>query len=207
MRMRKLSETERNAVVAAIREAEQGTSAEFVAVVARRIDRHHGVSLTLGLAAGLLAGIAVAALDPWASVWKALAAQCIAFAIVYLAADFTPLAARLAPRPMRAAKARRLAHLLFLDRGLAGLPAHNGVLLLVALAEQQVEIVADHAIDRLAGGEAWSGVVRSFATRAKTGEVGGALVAALKELGTIMARHFPPEAGQASRVPDRLIEL
>jgi putative membrane protein len=207
IRMRKLSEAERNAVVVAIREAEQGTSAEFVAVVARRIDRHHGVSFTLGLAAALLAGIAVASLDPWASVWKALAAQCIAFAVVYLIADFTPLAARLAPRPVRAAKARRLAHLLFLDRGLAGLPAHNGVLLLVALAEQQVEIVADHAIERLAGGEAWSGVVRSFATGARTGEVGAALVAALMELGAIMARHFPPEAGQASRVPDRLIEL
>lgn len=207
MRMRKLSETERNAVIGAIREAERGTSAEFVAVVARRIDRHHGVSLALGLAAALLAGAAVAWLDPWAAVWKALAAQCIAFAAVYLGADFTPLAARLAPRPMRAAKAGRLAHLLFLDRGLAGLPAHNGVLLLVALAEQQVEIVADHAIDKLAGGAAWSGVVESFARQAKSGEVGPALVAALRELGAIMARHFPPAAGQASRVPDRLIEL
>jgi putative membrane protein len=205
--MRKLSETERNAVVAAIREAERGTSAEFVAVVARRIDRHHGVSLALGLAAALLAGMAVAWLDPWASIWKALAAQCVAFAVVYLGADFSPLAARLAPRRMRAAKARRLAHLLFLDRGLAGLPAHNGVLLLVALAERQVEIVADHAIDKLAGGEAWSRVVDSFATRAKSGEVGPALEAALKELGVIMAQHFPPQAGQAERIPDRLIEL
>lgn len=207
MRTRKLSKAERNSVLAAIREAEQGTSAEFVAVVARRIDRHHGVSLTLGLAAALLAGIAVAWLDPWASVWKALFAQCIAFAIVYLGADFTPLAARLAPRPMRAAKARRLAHLLFLDRGLAGLPEHNGVLLLVALAEQQVEIVADHAIDKLAGSEAWTGVVESFARQAKSAEVGAALASALKQLGAIMAKHFPPEAGQASRVPDRLIEL
>lgn len=207
MRMRKLSETERNAVVAAIREAEQGTSAEFIAVVARRIDRHHGVSLVLGIAAALLAGIAVASLDPWTSVWKGLAAQCIAFAVVYLVADFTLLAARLAPRSMRAAKARRLAHLLFLDRGLAGLPEHNGVLLLVALAEQQVEIVVDHEIDKLAGGEAWTGVADSFAKRARSGEVGTALVAALKELGAIMAKHFPPEAGRASRVPDRLIEL
>jgi len=205
--MQRLSEAERNAVVAAIREAEQGTSAEFVAVVARRIDRHHGVSLALGLAAALLAGIAIAGLDPWASAWKALAGQCVAFAFFYLCADLTPMAARLAPRPMRAAKARRLAHLLFLDRGLAGLPARNGVLLLVALAEQQVEIVADHAIDKLAGGEAWSAVVGSFATRARTGEVGAALVAALKELGAIMARHFPPEGSQANRVPDRLIEL
>ncbi len=207
MWMRKLSETERNAVVAAIREAERGTSAEFVAVVARRIDRHHGVSLALGLTAALLAGVAVAWFDPWASVWKALAAQCIAFATVYLGADLTPLAARLAPRPMRAAKARRLAHLLFLDRGLAGLPAHNGVLWLWAMAEQKVEIVADHAIAKLAGGEAWTGVVESFAKRTKGGQVGTALVAALNELGAIMARHFPPLAGQANRVPDRLIEL
>ena len=154
--MKRLSEGERQAIAAAIAQAEQGTSAEFVAVVAGCVDRHHGVSLTLGLLAALLAGLALAWFDPWAAIWEALAAQCAAFALVYLTADISPLAARLAPRRIRSAKARRLAHLLFLDRGLAALPAHNGVLLLVALAEHQVEIVADAAIHVLAGGEAWN---------------------------------------------------
>jgi putative membrane protein len=205
--MRKLSDSERELVAAAIQEAERGTSAEFVAVVARRVDRHHGVSLTLGLIVALAAGLAIAWLDPWAAIWKALAAECIGFAIAYLAADLTPLAARLAPRHMRAAKARRLAHLLFLDRGLAGLPGRNGVLLLVAVAEHQVEIVADQAIDQLAGGEAWKAVVEAFARRAKADQVAPALAAAIKDLAAIMARHFPPQPGQTNRIPDRLIEL
>ena len=205
--MQKLSDSARELVAAAIREAERGTSAEFVAVVVRRVDRHHGVSLTLGLVVALLAGLAIAWLDPWAAIWKALAAECIGFAVTYLAADLTPLAARLAPRHMRAAKARRLAHLLFLDRGLANLPGRNGVLLLVAVAEHQVEIVADQAIDQLAGSEAWKGVVDSFAKRARGTEIAPALAAAIKDLGAIMARHFPPGPGEANRIPDRLIEL
>ena len=50
--MRKLSAIERKGVEVAIAEAEKGTSAEFVAVVASRADRYHVVSLAGGILAG-----------------------------------------------------------------------------------------------------------------------------------------------------------
>ena len=149
--MNRLSESERKGVETAIGAAETGTTAEFVAVVASRADRYHVVSLTGGLLAALAAAVIVLLIEPWASLLLSLAAQCIAFAVVYAVLELTPLSVRLAPRKARELKARRLAHLLFMERGLASLPQHNGVLLLAALAEHQVEIVADHGIDRLAG--------------------------------------------------------
>jgi len=205
--MARLSDSERQAIEATIRAVERTTTAEFVAVVAQRADRHHAASLTAGLVAALLAGIAVAWLDPWDPIPVALAAECFAFALVYTVCELTPLGARLAPRPMRRLKVRRLGRLLFLDRGLCQLPGRNGVLLLVALAEHQVEIIADQGIDELAGTAEWQRIVDGFTARARRGPVAVALETTLSELGIVLARHFPAEPENVNHVPDRLIEL
>jgi len=205
--MQKLSETERKGVETAIAAAETGTTAEFVAVVASRADRYHVVSLTGGLFAAFAAAVIVLLIEPWASLLLSLAAQCVAFAVVYAALELTQLSVRLAPRKARELKARRLAHLLFMERGLASLPEHNGVLLLVALAEHQVEIVADHGIDRLAGSAEWQKITASFSATARQGAVAKALETAIRDLGALLARHFPAGADNRNHLPDRLIEL
>lgn len=205
--MHPISDSDRRAIEAAIREAEQKTTAEFVAVVARRADRHHGVSLWAGLIAALAAALLIAWRDPWLSVLTAVSVQCVVFGVVYALFELTPLSARLATRRMRAAKARRLARLLFFERGLSGLPKHDGVLLLVALAERQVEIVADRGIDALAGGAEWQRVIDAFSARARSGQIAKALEDAIRDLGAILARHSPAEPGGRDQVPDRLIEL
>jgi putative membrane protein len=205
--MRKLSATERKGVEAAIAAAEVATTAEFAAAVAFRADRYHVVSLIGGIIAALAAAVIVLLVEPWASLLLSLAIQCLAFVVVYGILELTPLSVRLAPRRAREVKARRLAHLLFLDRGLASLPAHNGVLLLVALAEHQVEIVADHGIDRLAGSAEWQRIVDAFGAAARQGAVAKALETAIRDLGALLARHFPAAPGDRNHLPDRLIEL
>jgi putative membrane protein len=203
----KLSHAEREGVETAIAAAEKGTTAEFVAVVAACADRYHVASLAVGIIAALLVMIVLIWLDPWASIETALAAECVAFGIAYGISEMTPLAARLAPRHAREAKVRRLAHLLFLDRGLASLPARNGVLLLVALAERQVEIVADRGVDSVVGSAEWQRIVDSFAASARSGAVGAALEVAIRDLGALLARHFPAGTGDRNHLPNRLIEL
>ena len=205
--MHRLSPSERKGVETAIAAAETGTTAEFVAVVASRADRYHVVSLTGGLLAAFAVAAIVLLIEPWASLLLSLAAQCVAFAVVYAALELTPLSVRLAPPRAREVKARRLAHLLFMERGLASLPEHNGVLLLVALAEHQVEIVADHGIDRLAGSAEWQKITASFSATAGQGAVATALEAAIRDLGALLARHFPAGSDDRNHLPDRLIEL
>jgi putative membrane protein len=202
-----ISEDERRAIQAAIREAEQATSAEFVAAIVHRVERHHAVSLSAGLVGALVVALAAFGWNSWISVPTTLGLQCAAFALVYAAFELTPLSAWLAPRKKRAMKVRRLAQLLFFERGLGDLPAHNGVLLLVALAERQVEIVPDHALDPLVGTGEWQRIVDAFTAAAGAGKIAGALETAIRDLGSVLARHYPPVAGQANRIPNRLIEL
>jgi putative membrane protein len=202
-----ISATERRAIEAAIQAAEQATSAEFVAAVTRRVEHHHAVSLVAGLLAALVVPLAVLLWDPWISVAVATGIQCAIFAVVYAVFELSPLSAWLAPRRKRALKVRRFGQLLFFERGFGSLPAHNGVLLLVSLAERQVEIVADHALDGLVETAEWQRIVDAFAAVARSGKVAAALEAAIRDLGAVLGRHFPPLSGQANRIPDRLIEL
>jgi putative membrane protein len=205
--MHSISDEERRSIEAAVRAAEQATSAEFVAAIVRRAEGHHAVSLTAGLVSALAVTLVAIWWDPWISVAISLGLQCIAFALVYVGFELTALSARLAPPGKRAMKVRRLARLLFFERGLGALPTHNGVLLLVALAERQVEIVADHGIDSLAGTAEWQRIVDAFTAAARAGKVAAALEAAIRDLGTVLGRHFPATPGAANHVPDRLIEL
>ncbi|MEA2781502.1 MAG: putative rane protein [Rhodospirillaceae bacterium] len=205
--MARLSDSDRRTIEATIRDVERSTSAEFVAVVARRIDRHHATSLAAGLTAALIGGLAFAIFDPWAPIALALITQCFAFTLVYAVCELTPLAARLAPRRAREMKTRRMARLVFLDRGLGSLSARNGVLLLVALAERQVEIIADDGIDQLAGTAEWRRIVDRFAATARTGPIAAALETAIRDLGEVLTRHFPAAPGKSNQIPDRLIEL
>jgi putative membrane protein len=205
--MGKLSATERKEVAAAIAEAEKATTAEFVAVVAARVDRYHVVSLVAAIIAAFAAALAAAMINPWMALFVLLGIECLAFAIVYALFELTPLSVRLAPRRARQMKSRRLAHLLFIDRGLSSLPDHNGVLLLVALAEHQVEIIADHAIDRLAGSAEWRRILDAFTASARTGSVAKALESAIRDLGQLLAKHFPAAPDNPNHLPDRLVEL
>jgi putative membrane protein len=202
-----IADNDRQGIEAAIRTAEQATSAEFVAAIARRVERYHGVSLTAGLLAALAAGLALVFLDPWLPLLSAIGIQCLAFALVYGAFELTPLAVLLAPRKAKAAKVRRFAHLLFFDASLSALPKRNGVLLFVAMAERHVEIVADRGIDDLVGSAEWQRIVDTFSATARSGKIAAALETAIRDLGTVMARHYPAEPGQTNRLPDRLIEL
>jgi putative membrane protein len=207
IKVARLSDSERQLVEATIRDVERSTSAEFVAVVARRIGRHHTASLAAGLIAALIGGLAFAIFDPWAPIALALITQCFAFTTVYAVCELTPLAARLAPRRTREMKTRRMARLVFFDRGLGSLSARNGVLLLVALAERQVEIIADDGIDQLAGTAEWQRIVDGFATTARTGQIAAALETAIRDLGKVLTRHFPAGPAKSNQIPDRLIEL
>ena len=202
-----IADSERQGIEAAIRVAEQATSAEFVAAIARRVERYHGVSLTAGLVAALAAGLALVFWDPWLPLLSAIGLQCMGFALVYGLCELTPLAVLLAPRKAKAAKVRRFAHLLFFDATLSALPKRNGVLLFVAIAERHVEIVADRGIDDLVGTAEWQRIVDAFSSAARSGRIAAALEAAIRDLGNVMGRHYPAEPGQTNRLPDRLIEL
>jgi putative membrane protein len=202
-----IDEGMRERIAAAIGKAEQRTRAELVAVVARRADEYRSNALMAGIAAALLAGVAVWVLAPWPGPGETMIAELIAFGVVYAVAAWTSLGLLAVSKRRQRHAASRLARLAFLDRGLASTEERCGVLFFVSQAERHVEIIADRGIDQAVEPGAWQTIVDAFTASVKRGEVEQGFVGAIETLGALLARHYPPEGENPNRIPDRLIEI
>ena len=206
--MIRFSEQDKARISAAIHEAEQKTSGEFVAVVARASDHYIFLPLlwTAILAllvpgAFLLAGISLS----YPHLYDIQLLTFIALAMLFV---FAPgLHLYLVPRGVKHSRASRLAKAQFYVQAVHTTSERSGVLLFVSLAERYVEIVADRGIHEKLGDAFWQNVVRNFVQQVRDGQVVDGFVAAVKACGEGMAKHYPPSADDHNELSDGLIEL
>jgi putative membrane protein len=197
----------RQRIAAAIAKAEQGTRAEFVAAIARRADEYRSNALLVALAAALIAGVAVWIFAPWPGPGETMIAELAAFVAIYPIAAWTRLGTAFVPAAQKRHAARRMARLVFLERGLASTEERCGVLFFVSQAERTVEIIADRGIDQAVEPGAWQKIVDGFTDAVKQGQVEQGFVGAIDALGVLLARHYPPQGENPNRIPDQLVEL
>lgn len=80
--------------------------------------------------------------------------------------------------------------------------AESAVLVFVSLYEQDAEIVVDTAIAALVANEQWEEIDIRLTRELKAGRHAEGLVAAIGEIGQLMARHFPRQADDRNELPD-----
>jgi len=192
-------------ILAAVRAAEARSSAEFVTVIARSADAYRLAPTLLAASVALLLPGAL-----WLAGWLTefvwlYALQLAAFLL--LLGVLSPFGARLTPRSIRDAAARRLAHSLFLELGLAATEQRTGVLLFVSEAERYVEILADREADRAAPAGFWTDAVAAFTAEVRSGRPADGFVAAIERVGAMLGSAFPRAPGDVNELPDRLIRL
>jgi len=192
-------------ILAAVRAAEARSSAEFVTVIARSADAYRLAPTLLAASVALLLPGAL-----WLAGWLTefvwlYALQLAAFLL--LLGVLSPFGARLTPRSIRDAAARRLAHSLFLELGLATTEQRTGVLLFVSEAERYVEILADREADRAAPTGFWTDAVAAFTAEVRSGRPADGFVAAIERVGAMLGSAFPRAPGDVNELPDRLIRL
>jgi putative membrane protein len=116
-----------------------------------------------------------------------------------------------APRaPLVPARIKRLhasARETFLVQNLHTTVGHTGVLIFVSVAERQVEILADTAIDARVARGTWTTIVEELTSAIGKGRPADGLVAAIAAVGGHLARHFPPDTRHADELPNHLIIL
>ena len=190
-----------------VAEAERRTRAEFVTVVARRASRP---GPELALAAALLA-LALAGLL-WASglvrdfprLYLLQAGIMLLAALAYL---WPPASLALQPRTRRRAAVRALAEASFTRLGLHRTGTRGGVLLFVALAERQVEILADEAATLALPEDTWSRAVEIFTRELGQGDLDGGFAVTLNFLAERLAQALPRLPGDQNELADRLVVL
>ena len=83
---------------------------------------------------------------------------------------------------------------------------HNAALIFVAPRAHKFAVVGDKAIHEKCGDEFWQRIVEGMRTHFQNENFSDALVEAIKEIGSVLASHFPKTLGNANELPDDIIE-
>jgi putative membrane protein len=216
-----------DAVSAAVARAEARSNGEIVTVLADCSDAYHDVALHWALAA-MLGVLAAAAALPECLVWlhglvtggawgNEPSLQALLFDLMILAiATFTavllllkwmPLRLALTPDATKQRRVRRRAITLFKVATERRTVGRTGVLLYLSMAEHRAEIVADQAIHQVTTPETWGDAMEALLIEVKAKRPIAGLVAAVDEIGEVLAQHCPRTSGDSNEIPDKLIQL
>ncbi|MGH7028433.1 TPM domain-containing protein [Brevundimonas sp.] len=221
-------------VAAAIARAEENTSGEIFCVVARQVSSYRDVSLAWAAAAALLLPLGLIPLGfgahwlpglpglggDWQAahvaardvqIGQALAAYALIQAAVFLGVfllTLIPTVRRwVTPAPLKRTRVRRAALQQFLAHGLHLTEARTGVLIFAALADHQVEVIADHGIHACVSPEVWADAVAALTADLRRDRLVEGLEQAIALCGAVLAEQFPPRPADANEVPDRLVVI
>ncbi|MBP8072824.1 MAG: TPM domain-containing protein [Brevundimonas sp.] len=213
----------------AIAAAESKTSGEIFCVLARRVSSYRDISLGWAAAAALLLplGLIPFGFDPawipgmgdgWQAahlsstdvvVGQSLAAyaliQSAVFVTAFLVTSIPGVRRFVTPRSVRRARVRRAAMEQFLAHGLHVTRERTGVLIFAALADHQVEVVADEGIHSKVDQAIWADAVEALARGMKNDDPAAGFEAAIGLCGAVLAEHFPPRAENPNEIEDRLV--
>lgn len=103
--------------------------------------------------------------------------------------------------------ARERALEVFSQLGVWDTEENNGVLIYLLLADRDVEIVADRGINALAGPAEWEAICRTMEAALRRGEFEHAVLGAIEAATLLLARHFPPRAGDRDELANRPVTV
>jgi putative membrane protein len=221
-----VSEADHDIVTAAVAAAEKHTSGEIVAVVAAKSNDYDDVALVWASIIAFLA-MSVIALFPefyrglydwltggWgheltANQWlgTVIAIGVIKWIGMWLILLWRPLRMALTPRSIKAQRVRARAIDLFKVGTEGKTVGRTGVLLYLSLKEHRADIVADEAIAAKVTPEIWGNAMAALVERVRAGQPGEGMAEAVRQMGIVLAEHFPRGSENPNELPDRLIEL
>lgn len=221
-----LDDAGRKLVADAVREAESATSGEIVTVLADRSDGYTDVALLWAAGAGFTAMSVFAALpQPFLDLWNSLiggwghewttgelasmviALGLFAFLLALLVQQWEPLKFALVPGPTRTARVHGQAVRQFKVGAERRTTGRTGVLIYLSMREHRAEIVADEAIAGKVPAEVWGEAMADMLAEIRKGAIAEGLAVGIRDVGFVLAEHFPRGADDENELPDRLIEV
>ncbi|MDG5750682.1 hypothetical protein P8R33_06175 [Qipengyuania sp. XHP0211] len=223
---RYLNEAQHTIVSDAVAAAEGTTSGEIVTVLADRSGGYADVVLVwaAGVAFTLMSLFAVLP-KPFMDLWDELvggwmhewttgelatmtiALGLIGFAVTWLLLSWDPLRFALIPSPAKQARVRAAAIKHFKVGAERRTHGRTGVLLYLSMQEHRAEIVADEPIAAIVPADVWGEAMADMLVEIKQGRLAEGLAAGVRDVGAVLAEHFPRGDEDQNELPDRLIEV
>lgn len=221
-----LDDAGRQLVSEAVTAAESATSGEIVTVLADRSDGYTDVALLWAVGAAFTAMSVFAAvplpfLDAWDTAFggwdhewttgelasMVIALGLIKFVAVMLVQQWEPLKFFLIPGPLKTIRVHNQAVRQFKVGAEHRTTGRTGVMIYLSMREHRAEIVADETIAAKVPAEVWGEAMGDMLAHIRTGRVAEGLAVGIRDVGFVLAEHFPRGAEDENELPDRLIEV
>ncbi len=221
-----LSEEEHRKVSDAVAEAEAQTAGEIVTIVTDRSDGYVDIALAWSVAVSFLAmalftafpdfylGLIDRIFGLWGHEWThrellsmVMAVGVIKFIAMMLLQLIQPLKFALIPSVVKSARVRDRAVSFFKVGAERRTHGRTGILIYLSLREHRAEIVADEAIAGKVPATVWGEAMADMLGHIKEGRIGDGMAVGVKDVGVILAQHFPRSEDDRNELPDRLIEV
>ena len=221
-----LSADEHMLISDAVGKAEQATSGEIVTVLADRSDGYTDVALLWSAGIAFTAMSLFAALpSPFLDLWDRLiggwghqwttgelASMTIglglaAFLITSAAQFFEPIKWFMVPAPVKTARVHDAAVRHFKVGAQARTTGRTGVMIYLSMSEHRAEIVADETIAAKVSAEVWGEAMGDMLGEISAGRLAEGMAVGVRDVGFVLAQHFPASTPGDNELPDRLIEV
>ncbi|MFZ1741381.1 MAG: TPM domain-containing protein, partial [Pontixanthobacter sp.] len=129
------------------------------------------------------------------------------FLSVWLVQMWEPLKFLLIPGPVKTARvhARAVSHFkVGAERRTHG---RTGIMIYLSMREHRAEIVADEAIASKVSADVWGEAMADMLAEIKQGNYAEGMAAGVRDVGKVLAEHFPRHEDDVNELPDRLIEV
>jgi uncharacterized membrane protein len=94
----------------------------------------------------------------------------------------------------------------FLRLGMDKTQDHNGVLIYIAPRAQEFAVIGDEEIHRRCGEQLWQRLADKMSEHFGNERFSDGLVEAIRDLGGVLAQHFPRKTVNPNELPDDVIE-
>lgn len=221
-----VSEADHQIVSNAVSAAEKSTNGEIVTIVTNLSDDYGDIALVW---ASIIAFVAMSVVALFPDFYRGLYDQfiggwnhdltanqwlgiVIGFGVLkwigaWLILLWRPLRLWLTPGAIKAQRVRARAVDLFKVGTESRTMGRTGILLFLSLKEHRADIVADEAIAAKVAPEVWGDAMLALVERVRAGEPGEGMAEAVRQMGIVLAEHFPKSVDNPNELPDRLIEL
>ena len=221
-----LDEEQHSIVTQAVAKAESTTSGEIVTVLADRSDGYTDVVLVWAAALAFTAMSLFAVFpDPFLELWDRLSGGwgtdlttggiatvtillgLLTFALSWAILSLDPVRFATLPSPVAASRAHQAAIKHFKVGAERRTHGRTGVLLYLSMREHRAEIVADEPIAVRVPAEVWGEAMVDMLAEVSRGRIAEGMAAGVRDVGLVLAEHFPRDEHDENELPDRLIEV
>lgn len=221
-----LNEAEHKIVTDAVAVSEDHTSGEIVTVLADRSDGYSDVVLVWAVALAFTAMSVFAFLpQPFMELWDNISGGwqnewttgqlasmtitlgLIAFVVSWFALSWDRLRFLFIPGPLKTARVHAQAVKHFKVGAESRTTGKTGIMIYLSMREHRAEIVADEPIAKLVPAEVWGEAMADMLVEIRQGRIAEGMAAGVRDVGKVLAEHFPRSDNDVNELPDRLIEV